>query len=272
MAANSDERSPLLTATNEHEHETEDNTPNESSPLLATRRDSGADGDHDDHHDDESLAQPTKDEAPHRKRRWPSLIAMVIMATLVVVVMVLGFVVPPAVQQYIENAVVLEPTDLTVESLTTDGVRARMKATFQLDGSRVKDENARRIGRIATSVMRKLGTAETRLRVHLPHYDNALVGTAALPPITLNLVDGQVTNLDFVTEFAPGDTDTMRKIVNEWLKGNLDQLKVTGATAVSLKSGIFPLGTHDISESMVFEGQSLYRTFASLYFGQKTIK
>ncbi|OAA43818.1 hypothetical protein NOR_04393 [Metarhizium rileyi] len=255
MAADSDERSPLLVADNEHESETDSNALNESSPLLTNRRDSGAEDNVPGH----GISQnpPHKGEAPRRKLRWPSLVAMVTMATLVIVVMVLGFVVPPAVQQYIENALVLEPTDLTVESLTANGVRARMKATFQLDGSRVKDENARRVGRLATGIMRQLGTAETQLRVHLPHYDDALVGTAALPPITLNLVDGQVTHLDFVTEFAPGDTETIRKIANEWLHGNLDTLMVTGASAVSLKSGIFPLGTHDISESMVFEANEL---------------
>ncbi|EFY87413.1 hypothetical protein MAC_06521 [Metarhizium acridum CQMa 102] len=252
MAAYADERSPLLATMNEHENETEVNARNESSPLLGNRRDSVTDGDH-EHHHDTSADYPHKSEAPHRKRRWPSLIAMVILASLVIVVMVLGFVVPPAVQQYVESAVVLEPTDLSIESLTADGVRARVKATFHLDGSRVKDENARRVGRLATGIMRQLGTAATKLRVHLPHYGNALLGTAALPPITLNLVDGQVTNLDFVTEIAPGGTDTMRKVVNEWLKGNLETLKVTGATALSLKSGIFPLGTHDVSESMVFE-------------------
>ncbi|KID91527.1 pre-rRNA processing protein [Metarhizium guizhouense ARSEF 977] len=256
MAAYADERSPLLATTNEQENETGVDARNESSPLLGNRRDSATDGDH-EHHHDISPDSPHKGEAPHRKRRWPSLIAMVILASLVIVVMVLGFVVPPAVQQYVESAVVLEPTDLSIESLTANGVRARVKATFQLDGSRVKDENARRVGRLATGIMRQLGTAATKLRVHLPHYGNALVGTADLPPITLNLVDGQVTNLDFVTEIAPGDTDTMRKVVNEWLKGNLETLQVTGATALRLKSGIFPLGTHDVSESMVFEANEL---------------
>ncbi|KAK2600156.1 hypothetical protein QQS21_005101 [Conoideocrella luteorostrata] len=265
MPTNSDERSPLLAAADEHDNETENNGIDESAPLLSNRTNSSTDS--------TSPTQQTRDDLqPPQKRRWPSLIAMVVLGTLVVVVMALGFVVPPAVQQYVEDAVVLEPTDLSVESLTADGVRARVKATFKLDGSRVQDDNVRRIGRAATSIMRQLGTEETKLRVHLPHYGDALIGTALLPPIILKLSDGQVTNLDFVTEFAPGDTETARKVVNEWLQGNLHQLKVTGATALSLKSGVFPLGIHDITESMVFEGQSLYRTFASLYFGQKTIK
>lgn len=276
MPTNADERSPLLAAAavDEHDNDGGQDSSTESSPLLPDRRGSNADDSQPDDGDgDRTPAQQIKDATQSkRKRRWPSLIAMVVLGTLVVVVMVLGFVVPPAVQEYVENAVVLEPTDLSVESLTADGVRARVKGTFKLDGSRVQDDNARRIGRIATGIMRQLGTEETKLRLHLPHYDNALVGSAMLPPITLRLVDGQVTNLDFVADFVPGDTETARKIVNEWLQGKLHQLKVTGATALSLKSGIFPLGTHDISESMVFEGQSLYRAFASLYFGQKTIK
>ncbi|KAG6008216.1 hypothetical protein E4U21_004815 [Claviceps maximensis] len=277
MPGDADERSPLLAAAvsgDNHDIDTEEpNGLTESTPLLSNRGDA-AEGDSSSQHvNDRSPAQQNKDATQSKqKRRWPSLIAMIILGTLVVVVMVLGFVVPPALQQYVEAAAVLEPTDLSVESLTADGVRARVKGTFKLDASRVKDNNARRIGRIATGIMRQLGTEETKLRLHLPHYDNALVGSAMIPPITLRLVDGQVTDLDFVADFVPGDTETARKVVNQWLQGNLEQLKVTGATALSLKSGILPLGTHDVSESMVFEGQSLYRAFAAVYFGQKTIK
>ncbi|KAG6025479.1 hypothetical protein E4U41_001517 [Claviceps citrina] len=276
MPADADERSPLLAAAATEEHDSdsehdEPSRPTESSALLSSPGDATVD--HPQRDNDRPSARRIKDATQSKqKRRWPSLIAMIVLGTLVVSVMILGFVVPPAVQQYVENAVVLEPTDLSVESLTADGVRARVKGTFKLDGSRVKEDGVRRIGRIATGIMRQLATEETKLRLHLPHYDNALVGSALLPPISLRLVDGQVTELDFVADFTPGDTETARKVVNEWLQGKLHQLKVTGATALSLKSGILPLGTHDISESMVFEGQSLYRTFASLYFGQKTIK
>ncbi|KAG6207055.1 hypothetical protein E4U50_003942 [Claviceps purpurea] len=275
MPADVDERSSLLAAAATEDHDAgtfaERDGPTESSPLLLNRRDTT---DNDSQRDDDSTpARQIKDASKSKQKwRWPSLIAMIVMGTLVVIVMVLGFVVPPAVQTYVENAAVLEPTDLSVESLTADGVRARVKGTFKLDGSRVHDDNARRIGRIATGIMRQLSTEETKLRLHLPHFDNALVGSAMLPPITLQLVDGRVTDLNFVADFVPGDTETARKVVNEWLQGKLQHLKVTGATALSLKSGILPLGTHDISESMVFEGQSLYRTFAAVYFGQKTIK
>jgi len=185
---------------------------------------------------------------------------------------VLGFIVPPAVKQYAETAAVLEPTSLSLESLTADGVRARIQANFRLDGARVTDDNARRIGRLATGIMRHLGTEETRLYVRLPNYDNALLGSAIVPPLSLDLVDGHNNQLDFVADVTPGDAELMRKIVNEWLDGKLDQLKVNGAASLSLKSGILPLGTHDVVETMVFEGQSLYRTFAALYFGQKTIR
>ncbi|KAG5932729.1 hypothetical protein E4U53_001203 [Claviceps sorghi] len=275
MPGVADERSPLLAAAVPEDHDTdvEPDEPTESSALLSNRaapveRDSSR-----QRENSRPPAQPSKDATPSkRKLRWPSLIAMIILGALVVVIMVLGFVVPPAVQEYVEIAAVLEPTDLSVESLTADGVRARVKGTFKLDGSRVSDSNTRRIGRMATGIMRQLGTEETKLRLHLPHYDNALVGSAMIPPITLHLVDGQVTDLDFVADFVPGDTETARRVVNEWLQGELQQLKVTGAAALRLKSGIFPLGTHDVSESMVFEGQSLYRAFAAAYFGQKTIK
>lgn len=254
------ERSPLLSP-----HENEDAQISESSPLLSDQSDSRGDGRNNDN-TDKSSAGTT------RRIRWPSIIAMVALAGLVIAVIFLGFLVPPAIKTYAEHAAVLEPTGLSLESITPDGVRARIQARFRLDGSRVADSSARRIGRFATSLVRKLDTDETKVQVHLPHYENTLLGTAVVPPLTVNLVDGHSTELDFVADLSAGDADSVRRIANDWLEGRLHQLKVTGAAAIKIKTGFLPLGTHDVVESLVFEGQSLYRTFASLYFGQKTIK
>ena len=72
-----------------------------------------------------------------------------------------------------------------------------------------------------------------------------------------------------MTEIAPGDVDGIRSIANEWIEGRLDKLQLDGVADISLKSGIFPLGTHTVSESLVFEGQSLYQSLASLSLGRK---
>ncbi|UKZ80494.1 hypothetical protein TrVFT333_008255 [Trichoderma virens FT-333] len=238
------ETSPLLSSETEHRPATE------SSPLLS-------DAEHQDSEEDESDSlnrSPSKSES---RLRWPSIIAIAVLAALTVVVMVLGFLVPPAVKSYAENAAVLEPTGLSLESLTPDGVRARIQASFRLDGSRVKDDTARRLGRLATSIVRTLDTDETKVRVHLPTYDNALLGSAVVPPLSINLVDGQTTVLDFVADLSPGDAESLRQIANDWLDGKLQQVKVTGSAALSLKTGILPLGTHDIVESMVFEAKQI---------------
>lgn len=257
-APEASETSPLLSSETEHGPATE------SSPLLS-------DGDHQESEESESDSLNRSASKSESRWRWPSIIAILILAALTVVVMVLGFLVPPAVKSYAENAAVLEPTGLSLESLTPDGVRARIQASFKLDGSRVKDDTARRLGRLATSIVRTLDTEETKVRVHLPTYDNALLGSAVVPPLSINLVDGQATVLDFVADLSPGDAESLRQIANDWLDGKLEQVKVTGSAALSLKTGILPLGTHDIVESLVFEGQSLYRSFALLYFGEKTI-
>lgn len=196
---------------------------------------------------------------------------MVVLAVVIVIVMVGGFMVPPAVKTYVENAAVLEPTSLSIESITPDGVRARVEANIRLDGARVEDVNARRIGKFVTGIMRKLETEATKVSVHLPRYDNALLGKADLPPLTIDIREGHTNKLDFITDLSPGEAEHIRNIANDWLSGKLDHLKLTGSADIHLKSGIFPLGTHNVVESMVFEGQSLYRSFAALYFGEKTI-
>lgn len=267
------ERSPLLSEENGHQDRPENS---ETAPLLADDQEHNNDA-------DEHEEQPQRSSwtlwprskrsrcEPSRGWRWPSIVAGIILVLLVVAVLLGGFLMPDAIKQYAENAAVLEPTSLSVESITSDGVQARIQANFRLDGVRVENVNARRIGKFATSMIRKLGTEETRVNVYLPHYNNSLLGSAIVPPLTIDIVDGHSTQMDFVTDLTPGDGETIRTIANNWLDGRLDQLKVTGSTSISLKSGIIPLGSHDVVESMVFEGQSLYRSFSALYFGEKLI-
>lgn len=239
-----------------------DQQPTETEPLLANQRRNQADAEIDDHDGSPSepasaTLSPRANKDPSRKRRWPSIIAIVILALLVILVILVGFLVPPAVQEYAEQAVMIEPTDLSVESITADGVRARIQGNFRLDATRVKNDNSRRVGRFVTGIMRKLQTEETTVRVSLPHYDHAVLGTAVIPPVTISLVDGHNTAVDIVADFKPGEADHIRMLVNEWLDGKLDRVKVTGTTDLRIKSGIFPLGTHSVVESMVFEASDV---------------
>lgn len=271
------ERSPLLSPENETEPTTHAES-SENAPLLAD----------DQPNEDEERPQERQPSswtlwppgrskqtasttAKSSKWRWPSIIAGIVLAILVILVLVGGFLVPGAVKQYAEGAAVIEPKALSVESITSDGVRARIQANFRLDGSRVDDENARRVGRFTTGIMRKLETGETKVDVSLPNYNNSLLGSAVIPPIVVDIRDGHSTDIDIVTDLIPGDAENLRKIANNWLEGKLDQLKVTGAAKVKVRSGIVPLGAHDVVESMVFEGQTLYRSFAAVYFGEKMI-
>ncbi|KAK7417185.1 hypothetical protein QQX98_004788 [Neonectria punicea] len=245
----SDERSPLLS----HYHE---DVATEASPLLEN---------HDDNHGETDGANggngtsPAPKDATEAKPhwRWPSIIAMAILGILVILIIFLGFIVPPAVKQYAENAAVLEPTNLSIENITSTGIWARVQANVRLEGSRVENANSRRIGQAVTGMMRKLQTDETTVHVFLPDYGDALAGTAVVPPLVVDIVNGHNTELDFVTEIKVGAAENIRKIANDWLEGNLDLLKVVGKTQIQLKSGIFPLGTHNVAETLVFEANNI---------------
>ncbi|KAH9898824.1 hypothetical protein F4778DRAFT_782928 [Xylariomycetidae sp. FL2044] len=260
-----DERSPLLSTANQGKattHNTSDSA--ESTPLLSTSSDTPRyDGERDEpdqdaasirsHHSEATSAQL----ALRKKRRWPSFIAMGVLGIVVVVILVLVFIVPEAVQEYAKQAAVLEPTNLSLDSITADGVRARIQANFRLDGSRVHNDHVRRVGKAATWVANQLGTDETKIDVYLPDYDNKLLGYGVVPPLVVNLRDGDTTHFDFVADIVPGDVEGMRTIANEWLEGRLDKLRLKGKADLSLKTGILPLGTHTVSESLVFEANKI---------------
>lgn len=225
---------------------------------------------HQDQTDEAPSIRSRASECGKSSRRWPSIIAMVVLALLSVAIIVLAFVVPAAVQEYAKEAFVLEPTNLSVESITATGVRARVQANLRLDGQRVKNGQVRRIGRLVTWVVRELGIEETNVKVFLPDYGGSLIGQAALPSVTVSVLDGKITAVDLVADLIPGEAEAVRLVVNDWLDGRLDNLSIQVKADVPLKSGLIPLGTHGIVESLAIEGQSLYRSFSSLYFGEKS--
>lgn len=276
------ERSPLLREEEDDEdavvhnrQSTQDDDPEtnlESAPLLNSGTDTPLyDGGHQqDGADSASIRSRRSIKGAASRRRWPSIIAMIILGLLSLAIIALAFVVPSAVEEYAKEAAVLEPTNLSLESITADGVRARVQANFKLDSSKVRNDHVRRIGSVATWFVRELGTEATKVNVYLPEYDNVLLGSAGVPPITIK-INGDNTAINFVADLIPGEAESIRTIANEWLEGRLGSLRFQGKADLTIKTGIIPLGTHAISESLTVEGQSLYRSFASLYFGEKTL-
>jgi hypothetical protein len=275
------ERSPLLSAAVDGSEAPEHRTStSESAPLLQSSTSPGYDGTSDPatatHHDeqqDRDAGQPSAHPEARSKTRWPSVIAMIVLASLSLAIIVLAFILPSAVEEYAKQAAVVEPTNLSLESLTANGIRARIRANYRLDARRVENDRVRQLGRAATWLVGSVSTGEMKVRVYLPDYDNLLLGTAGLPPLQVNIRDGPENNvIDFVAELIPGDAEGIRMLANEWLEGRLDTVRLRGQADVQIKAGMIPLGTHTIVESLTFEGQSLYRSFASLYFGEKTLQ
>lgn len=178
---------------------------------------------------------------------------------------------PAAVEEYAKQALVIEPTNLSIASFTDKGITARVQANLRMDASRVKNEHIRNVGRFGTWIAKKVESDESKVEVYLPEYGNVLIGTALVPKFVMDIRNGHTTAIDFLTDLTPGDVEGIRRVANDWLEGRLDQIRVLGKADVGLKSGLIFLGSRTISESLVFEGQSLYRSFASLMFGEKTL-
>ncbi|KAK4119990.1 hypothetical protein N657DRAFT_666376 [Parathielavia appendiculata] len=262
------ERSPLLSATGSSKipNTREPEELCESTPLLtgstATPRYDG-DGDDADNCDAASIASRAPDLASIKSARiairWPSIIAVIVLSSFALAIMILAFIGPDAVEEYAKQAVVIEPTNLSLVSITSNGVRARIQANFHLDAQRVANEHVRRVGKAATWFVGELGTEESKINVFLPEYNNVLLVTAAVPPLRVKIADGRNNALDFVAELTPGDAEGIRMIANEWLAGKLDSVRVRGQADVQVRAGFIPLGTHSIAESLTFEGSKLPR-------------
>ncbi|KAI1327579.1 hypothetical protein F5Y16DRAFT_187829 [Xylariaceae sp. FL0255] len=260
-----EEASPLLRGAHNKGSRRDSHESTESTPLLSAtsgtpryndQSATAADNDATSVHSHRSRTSSTHT-ATKRTRRWPSFVAIGVLAILSIAIIVLVFIVPDAAQEYAQKAAVVKPTSLSIDSITPEGIRARIQADFKLDGSRVKNDHVRRIGRAATWVASQIGSEQTEVDVYAPDYNNVLLGSAVVPPLVVSLRDGTITKFDFIADVRPGNVEGMRSIANDWLDGRLERLRLDGQADLSLKSGIFPLGTHPVSESLVFEANKI---------------
>jgi hypothetical protein len=191
------------------------------------------------------------------QRRWATVVSLSVLSALMIAILCLGFAVPAVVEEYAKEALVLEPTSLSIDSFTATGVRARIQGDFVLDGSRVQKKSVRDLGRVVTWIAKEVESEESTVKVYLPEYGNLLLGTGIVPPIKVSIRDGHYTHFDFLADLEPGDVDGIRRIAKDWLDGRLGSLAVKGVASVALKSGIFKLGTQTLSQSILFKGESL---------------
>ncbi|KAI9731771.1 MAG: hypothetical protein M1834_004560 [Cirrosporium novae-zelandiae] len=174
---------------------------------------------------------------PKKPRRWPSFVALTILCLVAIVIMCLGFAAPEVVQEYSKEAVVFEPTGLSIDSFTASGVKARVQGTFSFDASRVHKKPVRELGRAGTWIAREVESKESELEIYLPEYGNLVLGKATIPPIKVNVRNGHKNHLDFVAHLQPGDADSIRHIIHDWIHGRLAQLHIKGTAIVPLRSG-----------------------------------
>lgn len=190
-------------------------------------------------------------------RRWPSLVALLLLCLLVLLIIVLGFLGPAIVEDYAMQAATFEPTSLSIDSFTSTGVRARIQGNFKMDANKVKKKPVRDLGRFGTWIAREVESGASEVEVMLPAYGNVLLGTAHVPRIKVDVRNGHTTQVDFVSDLMPGNFEGIRRIAKDWIDGKLDSLRVEGRATVPLKSGIFSFGKQTISQSLHFRNKDV---------------
>ena len=243
LSKHSEETTPLLSEDANHRNYGDASHPEDSLSAAASSL--------------RSLRNEGSSKGKSSIRRWPTIIALIILGLVIIVILCLGFAAPEVVQEYAREAMVFEPTDLSIDLFTSTGVRARIRGDFTLDGARVQKKPVRDLGRAGTWIARAVESKQSKVKVFLPEYGNLLLGTADVPPIKVDIRDGHTTHLDFLSDLAAGDVDGIRRMANDWLEGRIGDLNVKGVAEVPLKSGIFGLGTQSIEETIVVKGEYL---------------
>jgi hypothetical protein len=167
--------------------------------------------------------------------------------------MVFAFFAPSIVERYAREAVVFEPTSLSIDAFTASGVTARVQGDFSMDARRVKKKAVRNLGRMGTWIARQAETGSSEVKVSLPEYGNVVLGTAKVPGVVVDVRNGHTTHVDVLADVEPGNKEGLRRIANDWIEGRLGRLRVLGEAKVPLKSGIFGFGTQKVRQEVLFK-------------------
>lgn len=192
--------------------------------------------------------------SPDKRRvRWPSIISLTVLIVSILAILIFAFAVPAIVKEYVEQAALFTPTDLAVDSVGNETVRARVQGSFVLDSCRVHKKNVRDIGRFATWIAREVQSEDSNIQVFLPEYGGVLLGTASIPSIKVNIRNGHVNYIDLFANLFPGNLGSVRPVADDWIEGRLGSLTIHGSAKVYLKSGLLSFGTQVISRTVVIE-------------------
>ncbi|KAL4937550.1 hypothetical protein BDV06DRAFT_232533 [Aspergillus oleicola] len=230
----------------------------ESTPLLHRRNDdlSAYGGIESPRASSPASATASLDDDPKKPRNrvgWTVVCGLFAIGAMIVI-LVLAFIVPALAKQYVKEAAVFKPTNLSVESATSEGVKTRVQADVVLDANRVRSAPVKNIGRFVTWIGSEVETGESHVDVYLPEYGNALVGSATLPPIKISIRNSHVNHLDFEADLVAGKVEGLHSIAVDWLEGRLEHLLLQGKATLHLKSGLLSLGEQSLVDSITYKG------------------
>lgn len=211
------------------------------------------------------VASPDENPKKPRKRLAWTAICGILAVSAIVTILVLAFIVPGVVKQYAREAAVFNPTNVSVESATSEGVKARVRGDVSFDANRVTRGPVRNLGRFVTWIGREVETGESDVNVYLPEYGNAHAGSASLPSIKLGIRNGNVNHLDFETDLVAENVEGLRSVAINWLDGKLERLLLQGSATLQPKSGLLRLGKQTVSDSIILEGKTPYLGLSNLY-------
>ncbi|PYH95181.1 hypothetical protein BO71DRAFT_212456 [Aspergillus ellipticus CBS 707.79] len=229
----------------------------ESTPLLVHRDDDLlAYGGTDPRRQSSELPRDPSPDRSLKKRqrgiRWP-IFCILITLSAVVAILIFAFIAPAAVKEYAKEATVFRPTNVSIESATADGLRARVQGDVILDAQRIEKKPVRNIGRFVTWIAREVETGQSEVDLYLPEYGNVQVGTVLLPSIKVNIQNGHVNHVDFLADLIADNIEGIRSVAVDWLDGRLKHLTVKGTATVQLKSGLLTLGQQMLTDTMTFK-------------------
>ncbi|KAK5076413.1 hypothetical protein LTR64_006107 [Lithohypha guttulata] len=209
----------------------------EQTPLLS-RTDSNTEYEANGHIEEDraSTSSPKK-----RRTQWPVIAAIGLLSVFMVLALIFGFATPSAVEQYVKEAVQFEADNISIENFTNTGIQARVQATVWLDASKVRRKSTRDLGRFATYIAKEVESGETQVKVYLPGYDNALLGTARIPGVKMNIRNGHYNWIDIVTDLDPGDPAGIQRLARDFMDHKLNKVDVKAIVDVPVKTGLISM-------------------------------
>ncbi|RPA82915.1 hypothetical protein BJ508DRAFT_413837 [Ascobolus immersus RN42] len=151
----------------------------------------------------------------------------------------------------------LQATQINISNISAapsvNGIEGRATVTVTVDADRAQGKLTRSLGRLSTWIVKKVEVEPESLMISAPEFAKETIARVRIPGFVVDVRNGHETVLDIAGLVEPDSISTIHDIVERYLSGRLEDIRLEGEAKFRARTGWIGLWRQSVKQSMVIK-------------------